>query len=430
MSNTRLIALATLVALFTGGTVAASGCGDSGTSNNQGGSGGQSSTSTTSGMGGDVGFDAGNGDADLDPDSACVAQSAAATFYKKPVDIIVIVDNSSSMTDEIIGVQNNINKNFATIIENSGLDYQVIMLTEHGSVNLTQSVCIEAPLSAIPAGGCASPPPKPGNNPPKFNHFSTPIGSHDPLCKIFTTMYSQDSFGEFPNGWIALLRPEALKTFIVLTDDNPNCGSKFNDLDTVDGGNAMAEQFANELFAISPVQFGSKANPNFTFYSIVGVAPNSPATAPYQPTDPIVTSVCPTAVRSATGYQALSIMTGGLRFPLCDTSSYSSVFQAIAKGVVQSTKVVCEFPVPDAPQGQSIDLSTVIVQYKPSGTGSQVLFSPVADANTCKDGSFYIAKDMNGKDTIYLCPQTCSVVQEDLTAKINVLYGCALSGMN
>jgi len=421
MRTTRYLALATLSCSIAAASMLTPGCGDSGGTGSTGTGGGSSS-----GAGGDIGFDAGMPDAEVNPDAACVAQSAEATFSIKPVDIILLVDNSNSMTEEIIGVQKNINKNFASLIEGSGIDYRVILVSQHGSAVQTQSICIEAPLSGIPAAGCAVPPAQPVNNPPHFYHYSTAIGSNDPWCKIFNTLFAPDEFNLFPSGWMSLLRPEALKTFIVLTDDNPVCGSKFDDLNTQAGGTAAAQKMADELFALSPLQFGTKDNPNFNWYSIVGLADNTTPGVPYLPSDPLVDGTCPSGVRPGYGYQALSVLTGGLRFPVCDTSSYDAVFKEIAKGVVQGSKIVCEFPVPDAPPGETIDLSTVIVQYKPGGTGAQQLLKPVADANSCQPDSFYIAKDMNGKDTIYLCPQACGVVQEDFTAKINVLFGCAI----
>src|SRR5204862_534573 len=45
-------------------------------------------------------------------DAACAHVMAAATLAKKPVDIVLVIDNSGSMTDKIIAVQNNINTNF------------------------------------------------------------------------------------------------------------------------------------------------------------------------------------------------------------------------------------------------------------------------------------------------------------------------------
>lgn len=71
-----------------------------------------------------------------------------------PVDIIIVIDNSGSMSTEIKGVQDNINKNFAAILENSGLDYRVILVAAYGKYT-SQRVCIEAPLSGIAIGAAS-----------------------------------------------------------------------------------------------------------------------------------------------------------------------------------------------------------------------------------------------------------------------------------
>lgn len=386
------------------------------------GSGAGTGTGTGTGAGGEFGFDAGLSDSGLDPDSACAAQSASATLTKKPVDIIIVIDNSGSMTAEIQGVQQNINQNFATIIGGSGLDYRVIMLARHGSASGAQSVCIEAPLSGIPMGGCTPPPAQPVNNPPNFFHYSVEIASRNSWCQILSTFAKPDEFNLAPGGWSQWLRPDSFKTFIEITDDGMGCsynGKTYSDGNTVAGGTAAAPLFDADLLALSPANFGDVNKRNYQFYSIVAMAYNNPATKPYAPTDPVIASLCPTAANPGTGHQALSVLTGALRFPICDTTSYDVVFQAIADGVIQGAKVACDFPVPEAPPGKTIDLATVEVAYTPGGMGSPTIFTQVKDAAACAPDAFYI-----DSGTIHLCPATCAMVQMDSKAKIDVLFGC------
>src|SRR5262249_36527613 len=156
------------------------------------------------------------------------------------------------MTQEIVGVQNNINKNFAMILDQSGLDYRVIMVTRHGPAAGAQSVCIEAPLSGIPAGGCAAPPAQPVNNPPKFFHYSTEIASLDSWCKVLSTFNTKDEFNLAPMGWQAWLRQNAFKTFIEITDDRVSCinPATFQDLNTAAGATTAAANFDTALLAL------------------------------------------------------------------------------------------------------------------------------------------------------------------------------------
>lgn len=437
MHTNRTLAVAALLSLTAGGVAGATSCSadntasstagftSSGTSTGGSGS-GASGSGTSTGVGGGFGFDAGNNDGALTLDSACAAQSAEATLEVKPVDIIIIIDNSGSMTLEIEGIQTNINQNFANIIQSSGLDYRVILLAKHGSAASAQSVCIEAPLSGIPAGGCAPPPAQPINNPPFFYHYSREIASRDSWCRLVSTFdgTQPDDFGFAPNGWSEWLRPDSFKTFIEITDDGVGCGA-YSDGNTVAGGTTAAAAFDAALLALSPMHFGDMTNRNYRWYSIVAMAYNTPPDKPYEPTDPILTAECPTAANPGTGHQALSILTGGLRFPTCDTTSYGPLFQAIAQGVISGAKVACEFPVPAAPMGQTIDLSSVVVEYLPGNMGAPLHLTQVADAASCAPDSFYIANNV-----IYLCPDTCTLVQGDKTAKINVLFACEPGGAN
>jgi hypothetical protein len=440
MKTTHYLTIGALSTSLAAGVGAGIGCG--GGSGDTAGQGGANSTRSTSaglttssghggsastnvggsGAGGEPDFDAGSNDATLNPDSACATQSSTATLVKKPVDIIVLVDNSGSMTEEIVGVQKNINTNFATILDGSGLDYRVILIARHGKATgagaAAQSICIEAPLSGIPAGGCVNPPAKPVNNPSKFYHYSTEVASLDSWCKIMSTFTAPDEFMLAPNGWSEWLRPDAYKVFIEITDDHASCGP-YLDKNTVAGGPAAAALFDKDLLALSPLHFADGAARNYRFYSIVAMAYNTPPTAPYLPADPVITGKCPTASNAGTGYQALSVLTDSLRFPLCDTTSYDVVFQAIAQGVISGTKISCDFPIPEAPGGEKIDLASVVVQYTPSGMGNATNFVQVPDEASCKPNGFYLSKD-----TIHLCSDTCAVVQGDDKAAINVLFAC------
>ena len=50
-------------------------------------------------------------------DAACAMQSASAVRSNgQPLDIIFVIDNSGSMTEEIAAVRENINRNFAEVI--------------------------------------------------------------------------------------------------------------------------------------------------------------------------------------------------------------------------------------------------------------------------------------------------------------------------
>lgn len=381
------------------------------------GSGGAGATTGDTSIGGDIGLGGNQGTGGIE---ACVATESEATLEKKPVDIIFVIDNSGSMGDNIESVQNNINDNFASIIGASGIDYRVIMISRHGTLG-GESICVRAPLSST---DCNPVPAEPGQNPPIFYHYSVEISSHDSFCKALNTYDGglPDEFGVAPTGWREWLRKEAVKVFVEVTDDGTTCsldGVSYDDNDNVADGDTTAQKFDAAILALDPDQFGDAAKRNYIWHSIIGLADNDPPTAAYAPGDALVTGVCGTAVAPGTAYQVLSQITGGLRFPICQFASFDVVFQEIAKGVIEGATVECEFAVPEPPQGETIDLATVFLQYTPGDGGAVQTMTQVKDATECKPSSFYIESGI-----IKLCPDACTVVQADDGAKIKILFGC------
>lgn len=353
--------------------------------------------------------------------SSCGVQSYEAEVVIRPVDVILIIDNSGSMTAEIKGVQDNINKNFAQIIETSGLDYRVIMLSQHGKYDPDEHVCIEAPLSGIPQGGCAKPPAKPVFNPGKFYHYSFFVGSTSGWCKTHDSFAGglKDEFGLGAGGWKQWLREDSIKHFVMISDDGVVCGP-YDDANKIADGTAAAKAFDASLLALAPEHFGPTAETRrYSFHSIVAMDFNDPPTAPYEPQDPIIKTLCPTGVAPGTGHQALSILTGGLRFPLCDTTSYDVVFQAIADSVIEGAEIDCSFPIPAPPPNKTLDSDGVSVEYTPMGQGAPQVFMQVPNLAACVANAFYIAGD-----EVVLCPQTCALLQTDKAAKLEVSFTC------
>ena len=134
----------------------------------------------------------------------------------------------------------------------------------------------------------------------------------------------------------------------------------------------------------------------------------------------MTTGECPTAADPGTGYQALSILTGGLRFPLCEPQFYDTVFNEIAQGVIAGAQVACNFEIPTPSSGEQIDLNSVTVQYTPGG-GSAMNLTQVPTAADCIDDAFYIDESAG---EIILCPDTCTTVQDDENAKVDIVFQC------
>ncbi|MEE8410557.1 MAG: hypothetical protein V3T05_13220, partial [Myxococcota bacterium] len=343
------------------------------------------------------------------PDSACAELSMQASRVSRPMDVIFAIDSSGSMTGEISQVENNINIEFATIIGASQIDYRIIMVAAHSHGNKNK-IRICAPVSGDDCTG--SKPDAPINTATYF-HYDWLVDSHDAFNVLLNRYDQADDHGLAPNGWGAWLRPDAFKTFIIISDDKP----------TESGGNVnTAPEFDAAILAKSPQQFGSASSRNYIWHSIVGLVEKTtpPPSDPWLPTDPVQTQRCsPGSVDEAVDYQELSILTGGLRFPQCDNESFAVVFNAIADGVVTGAGLPCTYAIPPPAGGETIDTSRVVLRYTPSG-GSSYLLDNVRSAGSCAANGYYIDSGM----TIHLCPSTCAVLEADDLGTLTVHAAC------
>jgi hypothetical protein len=353
---------------------------------------------------------------------ACAVERADTVVFKEPVDIIVVVDNSASMGDELAATERNINQNFASILEESQVDYRMIVLTLHRRVPRTgygQSatmLCVTEPLSG--ADDCSTVPEPVFSD--HFFQYSTRIESDDSFDILLDTYEPpfdnedrEDEFGNAPLGWSEWLRPGVKKVFLELTDDNENMPSA---------------DFVRALTELAPEHFGADpAAPEFIFHSIVGVAEKTPSTEPYFPSDAVQSETCSKLSAPVTSagetYQELSRLTGGLRFPICVSSLYDVVFREIAGRVVAQSDLECDFPVPVPPAGRTLDLDRVSVEIEHELTGAATTrLGQARLAGDCAADAFFIEDG-----TIRLCPEVCDAVHAEDGATVDVLFGCESS---
>jgi hypothetical protein len=449
-----------------GGSLILGGTTGKGGKGGKGGSGGSSAEGGDDGRGGtrdaglpDVGFDY---DASSGGEGgACDNVTGDATLVKRPMDIIISIDNSGSMAGEINAVVARINTDFAQIIEASMIDYRVIMVTRYGHLNYTlgetnYSVCITPPLSAAGCTQPNGPSPQLVNRPPRFYHHSTDIGSRNMWCRLTTSYTTRDEVPQSRMGWMPTancvgepagcvpgwrywLRQNAFKVFIGITDDAPgtNSGGTNQLCTTASGFNdtlAGAQAFDRAIRTLDPAQFGAydAGNPdmgrNYRWYGIVGMSAKAATpTVPYQPTEPVVTTVCTNGggdndgVRAGVGYQELARMTGGLRYSNCLNDDFDAIFNAIAQGVIEGSRASCEYDIPMNTNG-IIDLNQTVVRYRAGGIGAGTALGRVGTQGDCDaNGGYYVNPE---RTKIFLCPATCTTVQADPMARISIDFGC------
>lgn len=330
-----------------------------------------------------------------------------------PADIIVLMDTSCSMQEEIDALERNLDVNFAQIIGQSGLDYRVILIARFGPE--THAVCIAEPLSGLKT--CT----KSGTCPtfgPRFFHYDVPVENHDSLYRIITTYSDPDSCGLAPSGWSAWLRPESVKHFIEITDGDPATGdpTKLNSMD--------AAAFDQKLLALSPAQFGVAADRKYIWHTIGGLKENSPADAPWLPTDPLVQGLCTGNGGNVKGpgieYQKLSQWTGGYRFPLCEYQSFDTMFQAIAEQVILHSEMSCTFEVASTSIPADSSMENTTLELIPTNGGPVQSLTHVSGPSACAGASFYTVGSK-----IYLCPDACQLWRDDPNALVDVLFTCS-----
>lgn len=339
----------------------------------------------------------------------CATQSVPLRSERRPVDVILVLDNSASMDSEIAAVERNINVNFAAILEASGADYRVILLSRHRQRDRFQTsddataICVTRPLSNLKNCPWLSPVAS-----ERFFHYSTSIGSSTSLRQALATYDAPDeAFSTTDVGWSEWLRPNSKKVFLEVTDDDST---------------TSADAFVRGLSALSSEHFGSDTAPNFVFHSIVGLHSKAVSEASYAADEPLVSEVCESpqsdVVNAGLVYQRLSRLTGGLRYPLCELEGYDVVFRNIAEDVLVRSGVSCSLPLPAAPPGQRLDLDHAEVFY--SGAESEtVSLGQVPTPASCADGAFYV---LDGR--LELCPTTCESLGQIPSASISLTFDC------
>ncbi|MDI1433031.1 MULTISPECIES: hypothetical protein [Polyangium] len=393
---------------------------------------GQGGTGGTGGAGGTAGTGAGGSAGEgglfqddggtgtdappLSDDAACASTASEATVEKLPVDIIWVVDNSSSMQPAITEIKKGLNA-FASLIAAKNLDYKVIMLSLRNKTSPVQvggstryPICIPAPLAGNDSCG----------NGPRFFHSSVDIRSVQPLEQFLGTLGQTDGYklGDERGGepWKQELRPQATKTIVIVSDDNSRLSA--TNFESFAGGKNPANSLTLPPGILSPswnglftdyvfsgiYGWGSTSNPNTICEYSDGSAPPS----------------------SGPTYTTLVQKTGGVRAQLCDGSAaWQPFFDAVAQAVDQTAKLSCELTIPKPPTGEDLDPELVNVAL--SSGGAPTYLPRVNGAAACSGGGWYY-DDPAAPQKVILCETSCdqaqALVGEDKTGKIEVFFGC------
>jgi hypothetical protein len=406
-------------------------------------------------------------DARLVPDAACASSTSTATIERLPVDIIWMIDSSSSMRQEIERVQEGMN-DFAALIESRDLDYRVILLSlradpcasdadcdsDGETCSLPNGVCVARVCSPSCGAGftctdgfCRSnrhpvciPSPLAGDTQcgdgPRFFHVELDILSTQPIEQLLGTLAQSPGYAEGESRgsapWRDLLRPDATKTIVVVTDDNartcalPGTGR-------CAAGDPPITSTSLEDFPGGPNPFnGETLGPGILTDTYGSLFEGYKFSAIYgwgSETDPSVrcsySDGQPQPDSSGPTYTELVRRTDGVRAQICaDASEWTAFFTDVASAVERGTRIECNIAIPAAPEGFFFDRDLINV-FVDVGEGAERIGFSQDEAGCTATGGWYY-DDPEEPTEVILCPATCDRVQESsgTVRNVDVQFGC------
>lgn len=346
-----------------------------------------SSEDATDSSGADA-ADSAASDGSSDAPVICATTTAAALPTVLPADIIWVVDNSLSMEEEVAAVSSNLNR-FATFITASGIDAQVVMISNDDPTigDGKYHVCVPPPLSATAAGVCPTGRDIDGERYYHERFTIEGVSGSDTRTNALTAIAERH-----PN-YRSRLRPGATTHIVVVSDDD----------------SAMtAADFDARIAALSP---GFLRRP--VVHSIV----TRDSTEIESSFDGCVVAGCPCGYRVGTAYLGLSAATGGTVQSIC-TADWGPVFDAIAAAVVETTSVPCVYAIPSPGGGLTVNPEQVNVYS--AASGERTLIPNVAGPDGCGAEAGWYYDDPADPRVVNLCGASCVSV----TGSVEIDFGC------
>lgn len=306
------------------------------------------------------------------PTQICINTPFVSRYTPPQLDLIIAVDTSGSMDEEVAGVQQNLSI-FVDRVEQLIADVHVVLIAD-------SSICIPAPLGSGQCGGA-------DENLPAYRHVLQGVASSDALSVILNT-YPQ---------WVGSTRPNAQSLFLVVSDDDSNLS---------------AQEFTDDLLALSPPQFedfifsavASPVNPDICifgdcFFNCTACTQNCCNKAQF---------CAPIAAAEGVVYRTLATQTGGVFADLC-LQDFAAIFDMLAADIEADAATACTFFIPAHPMGSTFDpgqLNVLLVDTATSNSQT-VNHIPQGDAGCTEAGGWYYGDANLG--WVGLCPATCEV---------------------
>ncbi|MCC6554252.1 MAG: VWA domain-containing protein [Polyangiaceae bacterium] len=338
------------------------------TTSGTGGGGGNSSTTTGSdGGGGGFNFGGSTGQGGFNNDAACAATSAAAELL--PLDIIILLDRSGSMSGSNWNGSTAALDTFIDDPASAGLNvgiayFPVANLGGLDDCDYTLYDDLAVPIGELPMNAPAL-------------HAS--IAAEDPLGGS-TPMYGALKGVLFAATAYQDANPTHKVIVVFASDGDPNsCPGNENQIPVIAGLAASALNYNGVQTYVIAISGASLANLN--------------------------------QIASAGGTNAAYDVTS-------DVSAFS---QKMAE--IRASALACEFLIPPPPDGEDLDFNLVSVQFT-AGDGTASEIPKASDVGDCGAGPGWYYDNNANPTKIILCPGSCTAVQNDHEAQLNVLFGC------
>jgi hypothetical protein len=105
---------------------------------------------------------------------------------------------------------------------------------------------------------------------------------------------------------------------------------------------------------------------------------------------------------------------------VADPTETRRELQKAFEAIRSQVKVSCNFAVPDAPAGQTVDKDHINVGFTPGGG----VETPLVYSKDCSAPNAWRYDNPAAPSQIELCPTSCSAAQSDPNGQLRVAMGC------
>jgi hypothetical protein len=333
-----------------------------------GGAGGNGNTGGSSGQAGGLNIGGNSGTGGFSPDASCASTSAQAELL--PLDIIVLLDRSGSMSGTKWNGSTNALITFVNDAASAGLNVGIQYFPAANLMGLSSCDYTLYQNLAVPVGEL------PMNAPALVTSINNedPLGGDTPMYGALKgTLFNATAYQD--------ANPTHKVIVVFASDGDPNdCPGNQNDIPVIAGLAASALNYNGVQTYVIAIQGSSLASLN--------------------------------QIAAAGGTMAAYDVTS-------DVTAFS---QKMAE--IRASALACEFLIPPPPDGQELDIAKVAVKFTP-GMGSPSEIPKAEDAGDCGQGPGWYYDNNTTPTKIILCPASCNSVQNDVMGNIEVLFGCA-----